>query len=67
MSKSVSLSDEAYDRLKTWKRSDDESFSSVILRVLPKFRTFEEVLDDLAKDGGGLSEEEAEKMKEDLE
>lgn len=34
--KTVTFSDEAYDRLKSWKDSGRESFSSVVLRVVPK-------------------------------
>lgn len=66
-SKTVSLSEEAYDRLKKWKIAEDESFSSVILRVLPKHRTAEEIARALGKSKTFLTDEEAEKMKKDIE
>jgi len=63
-SKTVNLSEEAYNRLKEWKLSDDESFSSVIVRVLPKSRDLKKLLEDAEPD---LTEEEAEKLKQDIE
>ena len=63
-SKRVFLSEEAYNRLKEWKLSDDESFSSVIVRVLPKSRDIKKLLEDAEPD---LTEEEAEKLKQDIE
>ncbi len=66
-SKTVSLSEEAYARLKKWKKTDDESFSHVILRVLPKHRTAEEIDEVLRKSKTFLTDEEAEKMKKDIE
>ena len=63
-SKTVNLSEEAYERLKKWKKTDDESFSSVIVRVLPKSRDLKTLLEDAEPD---LTEEEAEKLKEDIE
>jgi predicted CopG family antitoxin len=33
--KTITLDDEAYTRLKAWKRGSSESFSSVVKRVLP--------------------------------
>jgi predicted CopG family antitoxin len=61
MSKTLSISDEAYDRLINWKKSDDESLSSVILRAIPKIRTPEE-LDELLSRIGSLSDEDADIM-----
>jgi len=63
-SKTVNLSEEAYKRLREWKISDDESFSSVIVRVLPKSRDLKKLLEDAEPD---LTEEEAEKLKKDIE
>jgi len=63
-SKTVTLSEEAYARLKKWKKSDSESFSSVILRVLPKSRDISKLLEE---SDTYLSEEEAEKLKKDIE
>lgn len=65
--KTVSLSEEAYERLLTWKNADDENFSSIILRVLPKHRDISKILEEFEKEGLGISEEEAEKLKKDIE
>jgi predicted CopG family antitoxin len=66
-SKTVSLSEEAYDRLKKWKVNDAESFSDVILRVLPKIRTPEELRKAFDEFESSLSDKEADKMIEDIE
>ena len=34
--KTITLDDIAYGRLKSWKQSSNESFSSVVKRVLPE-------------------------------
>jgi predicted CopG family antitoxin len=34
--KTITLDDAAYSRLKSWKRTPGESFSSVVKRVLPE-------------------------------
>ncbi|MEZ5277043.1 MAG: antitoxin VapB family protein [Opitutaceae bacterium] len=34
--KTITLDDDAYNRLKAWKRGSRESFSSVVKRVLPE-------------------------------
>lgn len=34
--KTITLDDEAYQRLKNWKRSPGDSFSKVIKRVVPE-------------------------------
>lgn len=34
--KTISLTDEAYERLASWKLNGKESFSSVVLKVVPK-------------------------------
>lgn len=34
--KTITLNDAAYDRLKSWKSGDSDSFSKVVLRVVPK-------------------------------
>jgi predicted CopG family antitoxin len=33
--KTITLSDEAYDRLRAWKRAPKDSFSQIVLRVVP--------------------------------
>ena len=42
MTKTVRLSDEAYERLVSWKKDENESFSHLILRKLPKWMSKEE-------------------------
>lgn len=34
--KTISLTDEAYERLKSWKSPECDSFSRVVLEVIPK-------------------------------
>jgi predicted CopG family antitoxin len=34
--KTITLNDEAYERLKSWKSTDSDSFSKVVLKVVPK-------------------------------
>ena len=34
--KTISLTDDAYERLKSWKSPDWDSFSKVVLEVIPK-------------------------------
>ncbi|UUX92222.1 antitoxin VapB family protein [Methanoplanus endosymbiosus] len=48
-SKTVSLSEEAYERLLTWKNTDYENFSGIILRVLPKHRDISKILEEFRK------------------
>ncbi|UUX93687.1 antitoxin VapB family protein [Methanoplanus endosymbiosus] len=66
MSKTVSLSDEAYERLKKWKNNDDESFSSVVLRTIPSVATPEELHEAISKIGR-LSDEDADIMTKSVE
>lgn len=42
--KTISLSDEAYDRLKSWKVGKDDSFSKVVLKKVPKRGTAADML-----------------------
>lgn len=65
-SKTVSLSEEAYERLNKWKKSEEESFSSVILRTIPRIRTPEELQEALDRIGH-LSDEDADIMAESVE
>jgi predicted CopG family antitoxin len=34
--KTITLDDEAYSRLKVWKRNQKESFSNVVKRIVPE-------------------------------
>lgn len=34
--KTITLNDEAYERLKSWKSGESDSFSKVVLKVVPK-------------------------------
>ena len=43
--KTITLTDEAYDRLKDWKIDGHDSFSSVVLRVVPRRGTLADLLD----------------------
>ncbi|UUX92530.1 antitoxin VapB family protein [Methanoplanus endosymbiosus] len=58
-SKSINISEEAYERLNSWKKSNDESFTDVIIRVLPQKRNLSEILECLEP----IDEETAEEMK----
>lgn len=65
--KTVNLSEEAYERLKEWKKNDNESFSQMIVRVLPKKRDVSKILEEYEASEEGLSDEAAEQMKKDIE
>lgn len=43
--KTITLTDEAYARLKDWKIDGNDSFSTVVLRVVPKRGTLADLLD----------------------
>ncbi len=61
--KTITLSAEAYQRLAAWKTSPKESFSQVVLKVIPKRGT----LADLAREMDRLpplTDEQARLMKE---
>lgn len=45
--RTISITEEAYNTLKGLKKSEKESFSSVILRYYPKKRTLSEVLEEI--------------------
>lgn len=59
MTKIISISDEAYDRLK--KMKNELSFSKIIIEL-----TFAKTKDNLMKFAGALSKEEAEKIKKEI-
>ena len=60
--KTITITDEAYDRLKAWKAGED-SFSRVVLRVVPKRGTFGD-LNECFKALPQLSEQQARIMHE---
>ncbi len=39
--KTITLDDDAYERLKSWKRQGGDSFSAVVKRVVPRAGTLE--------------------------
>ena len=43
--KTITLTDEAYQRLKEWKEGGNDSFSNVVLRLVPKRGTLADLLD----------------------
>jgi predicted CopG family antitoxin len=50
--KTITLSEEAYERLKSWKTDPSESFSKVVLKKVPKRGTagdMDEAFDRLSK------------------
>jgi predicted CopG family antitoxin len=63
--KTITLTDDAYERLKSWKDSDLDSFSKVVLAKVPKKGTLADLaahLDGLPK----LTPEEARTIEEAL-
>lgn len=47
--KTITLTDEAYERLAAWKESPKESFSKVVQKVVPKRGTLGDALDAVKK------------------
>jgi predicted CopG family antitoxin len=47
--KTITLTDEAYERLKAWKEDGKDSFSAVVLRKVPKRGTFADLAEQLDK------------------
>ncbi|MCK4819315.1 antitoxin VapB family protein [bacterium] len=60
--KTISLSDKAYERLLAWKNSPKDSFSSVVLRTVPKRGTLADLGEEIDK-LPPLTEEQAQIMK----
>ena len=61
--KTISLTDETYERLKSWKSPEWDSFSKVVLEVIPKRGTaadMEKAFQSLKP----LTDEEAKQIKE---
>ncbi|MBE2232292.1 MAG: hypothetical protein IAE85_02255 [Anaerolinea sp.] len=44
--KTLTLTNEAYERLKDWKTATNDSFSAVVLRMVPKRGTLAEMIED---------------------
>jgi len=45
--KTITLTDEAYQRLLSWKSDDAQSFSKVVLAVVPKRGTLGQMLEEV--------------------
>jgi predicted CopG family antitoxin len=64
--KTITLDEEAYQRLKAWKRGRNESFSSVVKRIIPEpgslgaFLTFSEAHQTQSLAGNTIMEQAAE-------
>jgi predicted CopG family antitoxin len=60
--KTITLDEDAYERLKAWKKGRNESFSSVVKRVIPEpgslgaFLTFAEAHQTQSLDGNEVME-----------
>jgi predicted CopG family antitoxin len=61
--KTITLTDEAYQRLKDWKQSPGESFSKVVLKLVPERGTLSQLLEDMGQ-LPTLSKESARVMEE---
>lgn len=61
--KTITLTDEAYERLKAWKESPKESFSQVVLKSVPKRGTAAD-MEEAFKKLPPLTEEQARIMEE---
>lgn len=61
--KTITLTDEAYERLKSWKEAPKESFSAVVMKKVPKRGTFGQLNEDFKK-LAPLTDEEARVMEE---
>ena len=47
--KTITLTDQAYKRLKDWKGAEGESFSAVVLKVVPEKGTLGQMVEDLGR------------------
>ena len=61
--KTITLTDEAYQRLKEWKKDGKDSFSSIVLRVVPKRGTLADMLENF-KELPPLTDQQAKTMTE---
>lgn len=64
--KTITLTDEAYLRLKDWKESEKDSFSTVVMRVVPQRGTLSDMLSSLQQ-LSPLTEEQAQMMEASIE
>ncbi|MHC1624400.1 MAG: antitoxin VapB family protein [Methermicoccaceae archaeon] len=48
--KTISISEEAYEKLKSLKESETDSFSTVIIRYFPKKKKLSELLAEIGHD-----------------
>ncbi len=61
--KTLTLTNEAYERLKEWKTATNDSFSAVVLRMVPQRGTLAEMVEGF-RQLPPLSEQQAEVMAE---
>lgn len=47
--KTITLTTEAYQRLKDWKEPADDSFSKVVLRLVPERGTLDQMVADIGQ------------------
>ena len=47
--KTITLTEEAYTRLKDWKESSKDSFSRVVMKVVPEKGTLGQMLEDVGR------------------
>lgn len=47
--KTITLTDDAYQRLKDWKQTPSESFSKVVLKVVPERGTLGQMISDMSQ------------------
>lgn len=61
--KTLTLTDEAYERLKDWKTGSNDSFSAVVLRTVPRRGTLAELVEGF-RQLPPLTDQQAEVMAE---
>lgn len=61
--KTLTLTNEAYERLKDWKTASNDSFSAVVLRMVPKRGTLAEMVEGF-RQLPPLTEQQADTMAE---
>jgi len=63
--KTITLTDQAYTRLKDWKDSDKESFSTIVLKIVPQKGTLSQMIQDFGR-MRVLSDSQAKVMEENV-